>query len=165
MQATDMEMHRLYLIVGGYHTKQASVIERRHEVIGLANGWQDDKGRLKQLVDMGKAAKKALRGKLYFAAQGSKDKGMKGIGAAIHETGEQWYYARTESLFHEVFSNERTFKEWKEAKTEFLEKLTAICKSIFQELTDPYAHKPELIPMISWMRRSLDKELSEKIFL
>ena len=164
-QATDMGIRQLHLIVGGYHTKQASVIERRHEVIGLANGWQDDKDRLKQLVDLGKAAKKALRGKLYFAAQGSKDKGMKGIGAAIHEMGEQWYYARTESLFHEVFNNERTFKEWKEVKAEFLEKLTAICKSIFQELTDPYAHKPELIPMIAWMRRSLDKELSEKIFL
>jgi len=164
-QATDMGIHQLHLIVGGYHTKQASVIERRHELIGLANGWQDDKDRLKQLVDLGKAAKKSLRGKLYFAAQGSKDKGMKGIGAAIYETGEQWYYSRTESLFHEVFNNERTFKEWKEAKVEFLEKLTAICKSIFQELTDPYAHKPELIPIIAWMRRSLDKELSEKIFL
>lgn len=165
VQAPYLGIHQLHLIVGGYHTKQASVIERRHEVIGLANGWQDDKDRLKQLVDLGKAAKKALRGKLYFAAQGSKDKGMKGIGAAIHETGEQWYYARTESLFHEVFNNEKTFKEWKEAKTKFSGELASICKSIFQELTDPYAHKPELIPIIAWMRRSLDKELSEKIFL
>ncbi len=160
-QATALGTRKLHLIVGGYHSNKASIIERRHDIIGLANGWQDDKGRLKQLVDLGMAARKILRGKLYFAAQGSKDKGMKGIGTAIYETGEKWYYSRTENLFHAVFSNEKTFAEWKQAKAAFSEKITAVCQMIFNELTAPYAHKPELIPIIAWARHSLKKDLSE----
>lgn len=60
-------------------------------MISLAQGWRDDKSRLPKLVEMGKEAKKALRGKLYFAVQGNTDKGLKGIGAAIHETAEKLF--------------------------------------------------------------------------
>jgi CRISPR system Cascade subunit CasA len=150
-----------HLLVGGYRTNQASVLERRHEMMSLAQGWSDDKGRLKQLVDLGKDAKKALRGKLYFAVQGNKDKGLKGIAAPIHETAEKIYYARTETLIHETFSNQNTFKEWKSRKTAFAERLAAHCRAIFEELTDPYTMKPELIPIIAWARRSLNADLAK----
>ncbi len=73
-QAPYLGMHQLHLIVGGYHTKKASVIERRHEVIGLANGWQDDKQRLQKLIELGKTAKDILFKKLSNSAKGSKDK-------------------------------------------------------------------------------------------
>jgi CRISPR system Cascade subunit CasA len=160
-QASELGAGRLELLVGGYRTNQASVAERRHELMSLAQGWADDKGRLKQLVDIGIEAKKALRGKLYFAVQGSKDKGLKGIGAAIHDTAEKQFYARTESLIHEVFSNATTFKEWKSAKAGFTDQLAGHCRAIFQELTDPYAMKPELIPVIAWARRSLNADLAK----
>ena len=161
-QATDMGIRQLHLIVGGYRTKQASVIERRHEVIGLANGWQDDKQRLQKLIELGKTAKDILFKKLSNSAKGSKEKKMKGIGVPINRIGEKLYYERTEVYFCEVFSNEKTFQQWKQAKAIFTEKISKICCEIFEELTNPYAHKPELIPIIAWMRRSLDKELSEK---
>ncbi|HUX28412.1 MAG TPA: type I-E CRISPR-associated protein Cse1/CasA [Terracidiphilus sp.] len=160
-QANELDEGSMHLLIGGYRTKQASVLERRHELMSLAQGWSDDKGRLKQLVDLGKEAKKALRGKLYFAVQGSKDKGLKGIGAAIHETSEKLFYARTESLIHEVFSNVLTFTEWKSAKAGFTKQLATHCRVIFEELTDPYAMKPELIPVIAWARRSLNSDLAK----
>lgn len=160
-QANELDDGHLHLLIGGYRTKQASVLERRHELMSLAQGWSDDKGRLKQLVDLGKEAKKALRGKLYFAVQGSKDKGLKGIGAAIHETAEKLFYARTEHLIHETFSNALTFKEWKMAKADFAKQLATHCCAIFKELTDPYAMKPELIPVIAWARRGLNTELAK----
>ena len=160
-QANELGNGNLHLLIGGYRTNQASVLERRHELMSLAQGWSDDKGRLKQLVDLGKEAKKALRGKLYFAVQGNKDKGLKGIGAAIHETAEKLFYARTESFIHETFSNVLTFKEWKAAKVDFAKQLAIDCRDIFEELTDPYAMKPELIPVIAWARRSLNTDLAK----
>jgi len=159
-QASDVfHGESLHLLVGGYRTKQASVIERRHELMSLAQGWSNEKGRMQQLVELGKEAKSALRGKLYFAVQGNKDKGLKGIGAAIHDTAEKLFYARTESLIHETFSNALTFREWKSAKATFTRQLAGHCRAIFEELTDPYAMKPELIPIIAWARRSLNADL------
>lgn len=160
-QADELADGDLHLLIGGYRTNQASVLERRHELMSLAQGWSDDKGRLKQLVDLGKEAKKALRGKLYFAVQGNNDKGLKGIGAAIHETAEKLFYARTENFIHETFSNVLTFKEWKVAKAGFAKQLATDCCAIFEELTDPYAMKPELIPVIAWARRSLNTDLDK----
>lgn len=153
----------LHLMVGGYRTKQASVIERRHELMSLAQGWSDDKGRMQQLVDLGKDTKSMLRGKLYFAAQGSKDKGLKGIGAAIHETAEKLFYARTESLIHETFSNALTFKEWRSAKVAFAKQLADHCRAIFEELTDPYAMNRDLIAIIAWARRGLHADLDKLV--
>lgn len=153
----------LHLLVGGYRTKQASVLERRHELISLASGWRDDENRIVELVDLGKAAKKILRGKLYFTMQGYKDRKMKGIGVAIHETGERLYYARTEALLHETMNNEATSQQWQSAKVAFSQEITSICQDIFKELTDPYAHKPELVPIIAWARRGLDRELMENL--
>lgn len=158
-QASELSDTDLHLLIGGYRTKQASVLERRHEMMSLAQGWQDDKDRLPKLVVIGKEAKKALRGKLYFAVQGNKEKGLKGIGASIHETAEKLFYARTESLIHETFSNALTFKEWASSRAAFARQLAGHCRTIFEELIDPYAVKPELIPVIAWARRSLNHDL------
>lgn len=155
----------LHLMVGGYRIKKALVTERRHELMSLAQGWNDEKGRLKQLVDIGKKARKALCGKLYVVAEGKKGKRqrkeLQGIGAPIHETAEKRFYGRTEGLIHEVFSNVLTFKEWKVARADFADQLTGNCSAIFKELTDPYAMKSELIPVIAWARRSLNTELAQ----
>lgn len=151
---------RLNLLIGGYRTNQASVLERRHELIGLAPGWGAEK-RLSMLVEIGKDAKKALRGKLYFAVQGNKDKGLKGLGAAVHETAEKLFYARTESLIHQTFSSDATFREWGEARRAYAQKIADYCRDIFEELTDPYTLKPELIPVIAWSRRALNADLKK----
>lgn len=150
----------LNILVGGYRTNQASVLERRHELIGLASGWGKEK-RLSILVNIGKDAKKALRGKLYFAVQGNKDKGLKGLGAAVHETAEKLFYARTESLIHQTFSSDATFKEWGEARRNYAQQIADHCRDIFEELTNPYTLKPELIPVIAWSRRALNTDLKK----
>lgn len=159
-QTVALGSDRLDILVGGYRSNQASVLERRHELIGLAQGWGKEK-RLTQLVDIGKDAKKALRGKLYFAVQGNKDKGLKGIGAAIHETAEKLFYARTESLIHATFSSEATFVEWGEKRRDYARQIAQHCRDIFEELTQPYAMKPELIPVIAWSRRALNTDLKK----
>lgn len=159
-QANELGDIKLHLLIGGYRTKQASVLERRHEMISLAQGWHDQ-GRLSRLVEIGNEAKKALSGKLYSAVQGNKEKRLKGIGAAIHETAEKLFYARTESLIHETFSYELTFQEWATARSVFAKQLAEYCCAIFEELTDPYAMKPELIPVVAWARRSMNTDLKK----
>lgn len=160
-QASEISDARLRLLIGGYRPKQASVLERRHEVISLAQGWNDDRDRLGKLVEIGKKAKKILRGKLYFAVQGNKDKGIKGLGVPIHETAEKLFYARTERLFHETFSNKLTWEEWATARSDFADRLAGHCRNIFEELTDYYAEKPELIPVIAYERLSLNRDLKK----
>lgn len=160
IQASAIGNDELHLMVGGYRTSKASVIERRHELVSLAQGWNDELGRLRTLVDLGKEIKTALRGKLYFAVRGNKDKGLKGIGVPIHDAAERLFYARTERFIHETFSNKSTFRVWMAARSDFVDRLAEQGRVIFDELTDPYAKKPELIPVIAWARRSLNDELS-----
>jgi CRISPR system Cascade subunit CasA len=150
----------LHLLVGGYRAKKASVIERRHELFALAEGWDKDrKGRIKRLVELGKIGGRSLRGKLWLASKGDKEKGMPGIGIPLQETGDKLFYLQTEILFHETLREGLTFKEWQRAKSDFATKLAEITWLIFDELTRPYGFKPELIPIIALARRSLDKDL------
>lgn len=159
LAATAIHKQPLRLLIGGYRNKQASILERRHELITLAAGWDDEEHRLEDLVSLGLAAKKAIRGKLYFAAQGHKDKDLPGIGAPLHETAERLFYARTEDKILAAFSSRATFGEWRERRADYVDALAADCREIFDELTEPYAMKPELIPIIAWARRSLNSDL------
>ena len=153
---------RLHLLVGGYRTNQASVIERRHELFSLAAGWdREDAGNLKALVDLAKQSKDVLRGKLFFASKGNKDKGVKGIGASIQDVGEKLFYAHTEALIIDTISAARTWDEFLSAREAFASQLADTCRRIFRELTDPYAMKPELIPAIAWAWRGLNSDLSK----
>ena len=149
----------LHLIVGGYRNKQAAILERRHELLSLAQGWAENPDYLRRLVEVGKTAKKTLRGKLYYANQGDTKKGLKGIGAAIHETGEKLFYGRTEGVLHEFLHDVMTFKEYKLARRQLAELLQKICQEIFKEMTVPYTHKPELVPIIVVAGRLMNFEL------
>jgi CRISPR system Cascade subunit CasA len=158
-QAKALAIRPLHLLVGGYRNKQAAVLERRHELIALAEGWDDEEDRLDDLVTLGLAAKRAIQGKLYFAVQGHKNKKLQGIGAPIHETAARLFYARTEGRILATFSDRATFAQWRERRTEYIDALAADCRDIFNTLTEPYAMKPELIPIIAWARRSLNADL------
>lgn len=167
---------RLNILVGGYRTKQASVLERRHELIGLAQGWQNEKGRVEKLVALGLDARDALSRAIFNTSFGlpgmqgtglfKKKKGRKKIRSVddahgFHEHAEKLFYARTESLIHQTFSSDATFKEWGEARRVYARKITDYCRAIFEELTNPYKLKPELIPVIASSRRTLNADLKK----
>lgn len=174
-QAYELGIDRLSLLIGGYRANQASVLERRHELMSLAQGWRDNNGRrLPELVSIGREAITALRNKLLVTAKGHEDKKrgfkLKGVGAfdkqgkkfvGLHDVGEKLFYARTESLIHQTFSSELTWKEWSSARAHFAGQIAEHCRAIFEELTDPYAAKPELIPVIAWARRGLNFDLTK----
>lgn len=156
---------KLSILIGGYQTNQASVLERRHELVSIASGWQDDKSRLPALVNLGKEVKKTLYGKLMVASGGYVNKKhktrLKGLGVDLQKTAEKLFYARTENLIHQAFSNELTWKEWPVARANFIEQIFKHGRAIFSELTEPYMAKPDLIPIIAWAERGLNIELKK----
>ncbi|MDP1698373.1 MAG: type I-E CRISPR-associated protein Cse1/CasA [Xanthomonadaceae bacterium] len=156
---------KLSILIGGYQTKQASVLERRHEIVGIASGWQDDKSRLHALVNLGKEVKKALYDKLMVASGGYVNKKhktkLKGLGVDLQKTAEKLFYARTEDLIHQTFSNDLTWKEWPVARANFIEQVFRHGRAIFSELTEPYMAKPDLIPIIAWAERCLNIDLKK----
>ena len=177
-QANELNVEGVYLLIGGYCAKQASVVERRHELFSLAQNQDIDgqKNRLSSLISIGLDARDVLLDAVFTTAFGQN--GMKGIGLVrkkkgrkairfrndahgYHESAEKLYYARTENLIHETFSNELRFNEWAVARSAFAKQLTEHCRDIFEELTDPYAMKPELIPVIAWARRSMNIDLAK----
>lgn len=159
-QVSPKDGGKLRLLVGGYRTNQASVIERRHELFSLAAGWdKENAARVRALVELAKGAKDALRGKLFLASKGNKDRGVKGIGVPIQDAGEKLFYAHTDDLIRTTVADSGTWERFLEAQEAFATKLAAICTGIYDELTDPYAYKPELIPAIAWARRSLNNDL------
>ncbi len=50
IQANELGEGELNLLIGGYRTKKALVLERRHEMMSLAKEWRDENGRLPRLV-------------------------------------------------------------------------------------------------------------------
>ena len=175
----------LHLIVGGYRASKASIIERRHELYSLADIWDDDgKGRLTTLVRSGVAARDGLLDALFLVGFGceleraGKKERVNGIGLihkkkrrktilrrddayGFHDAGEQLFYARTESLFHASLREGLSRQAWRSGKAAFVDRMTATCRDIYKQFTDPYAHKAEFIPIIAWARRGLDIELKK----
>lgn len=163
-QSSELDINNLILLIGGYHASKASVLERRHELVSLAEGWRY-KNRLKELVDIGLAANRALCGRLLLAANGYENKKrkikLKGLGVNLHKTAEKLFYTRSESLIHQTFSSKKTFSEWRIARGEFADELTRHCRNIFSDLTEPFTGKPESIPIVAWVERSLNTELKK----
>lgn len=153
----------LHLLIGGYRSNQASIVERRHELVSLAQGWSANKPRLAKLVQIAIEAKTILRCQLYFASSGSSagTKKLPGVGVPFHDVGEKLFFARTEVLIYETFSNSQTYSEWGDSRRHFAQMVTTEAREIFEELTDPYMTLPKLIPTIAKARKQLDIKLAK----
>lgn len=160
-QFTDTRTDALSLIIGGYRTNQASVMERRHEIIGLASSWSQDKNRLHSLVDIGKEARELLHSALYYAKKGNEKAGIKGLGVDVDSLSDSMFYNDTESLIHETLSNDATFREWGSARRQYVGRVSQICMDIFNHLTDPYAEMSDLILIVAIARRDLRVKLKK----
>ncbi|MBK5968113.1 MULTISPECIES: type I-E CRISPR-associated protein Cse1/CasA [Thiorhodovibrio] len=161
LQAGRLELQPLHLLVGGYRNNQASITERRHELFTLGRGWIGNEHLIREIVDIALGARKALRGQAYFAAQGHRDKELQGLGVPIHEVAQQRFHERTRLLILDIIAAPQTYADWANTRATLIKRLTDICRRIFNELTEPYRAKPELIPIIAWARRNLNRELKK----
>lgn len=150
------------LLIGGYRNNQAAIIERRHEVLTLSQGWEVNGKAIHELVTHGLKYKTVLRKVLFVCAEGIKEKDhkLKGTGLKLQEVGEAQFYRRSENIMTTALAN----INFNHPSTTFLlldNALKKICEAVFTELTAPYEHDPELFRTLAIARRSLQKHLKE----
>jgi CRISPR system Cascade subunit CasA len=135
------------LIVGGYRNKQASILQRRHELFPLRPGWDKNDAQITVLVTTALDIKDQLRKKLYGFAKASGAHG-------VNEKAELLYYHQSEPLIH------KTLREidWDDAGPQLQglqQELIDLSWVIFDQVTHPYAHEPKMIKALATARRNL----------
>ncbi len=156
------QARKLELLVGGYRNNHAAIIERRHELLTLSQGWEQHSQHIHFLIAYALKYKTALRKSLYLCSQGIKEKErkIKGTGLALQEVGETQFYRRSEALILTALAN-INFEDQAPTYDVIDRELGAICKTVFSEMTSPYQHDPELFKTLAIARRRLEKQLRE----
>jgi CRISPR system Cascade subunit CasA len=156
---TFMAADKIQLIIGGYRNNQATILERRHELFSLAQGWAEHGDVIQQIIDRGLAFKTAIRKALYLFAVGIKDK-VNGSGINLCDPVEAAYYQRTENLMHNSLATTNFEASQDELQT-LNNQLKAIVVSLFNQSTEPYRQEPKMLKALALARRSLHKSLKE----
>ncbi|MGY6275380.1 type I-E CRISPR-associated protein Cse1/CasA [Methylomonas sp. MgM2] len=156
---TFMAAEKIQLIVGGYRNNQATVLERRHELFSLAQGWAEHGLVIHQIIEGGLAYKSALRKSLYLFAVGVKDK-VHGSGVNLCDPVEANYYQQTENLLQQTFAGVN-FAEPVSTLQALKRKLKAVVIELFEQATDPYRQEPKMLKALALARRSLHKSLQD----
>ncbi len=143
---------QLVMLVGGYRNKKASILQRRHELISLSDGWSNYLDELHNLIESAMEIKSALRKKLYGFA---KKCGASGLPLEA----EISYYNQTESVIHTRLRH----MDWREAKEErirMVEELIRISRRIFEDVVRPYKHEPKMIQALATARKNMAIEFN-----
>jgi len=145
------------LLVGGYRNKQAAILQRRHEMYSMPTGWNEQyRAHISEIVEIGLSAEKLLTDKvLYPVVKGNKEKGVSGVGSPVNSQASELFYHLTEPLIHRML-RESSLREYVAAKDVFIDDLTSICFDVFNRVTAPYVHKPELIGTVAIAREKLE---------
>ncbi len=154
-QAQDLGVH-LTLCIGGYRNNQASILERRHELLSLGEGWNAKPQVVQEVVDTAIGYRDVLNKALYSFFKGG---GSKGAGVPVHENGKAQFYRRTEDTILDTLAR-LDFGNPALWLSELREILDNEVKGLFEESVRPYLSDPNLIHTMAISRRSLDKNLN-----
>jgi CRISPR system Cascade subunit CasA len=161
---TFMAADRIQLIIGGYRNNQATVLERRHELFSLAQGWAEHGDVIQQIIDDGLAYKNTLRKGLYsFISRAIINPGSKKNKDRIGEIcaiAEAVYYQQTENLIHHSLAA-IDFEAPQNELQALNQQLKTIVISLFNQSIEPYRQEPKMLKALALARRSLQKSLKE----
>jgi len=147
----------LHLAVGGYRNKQASILQRRHEVFTIAKEWNEDLARLDGFIEKGLSVRSALHKKLFRCGKAvESDTLAKGLS----QEGSNAFYQRSEPLVHRAL-REMNWREARDARASFTKDLRKMALEIFGGVTMPYTHDPRMLAEAVVCRRSLMAELGK----
>jgi CRISPR system Cascade subunit CasA len=156
---TFMGFDKIQLIIGGYRNNQATILERRHELFSLAQGWAAHGEVIQQIITSGLAYKSALRKALYLFAVGIKDK-VNGSGVNLCDTVEANYYQQTENLLHYSLATVDYATPLAVLNAQN-SRLKSIALTLFELATEPYRQEPKMLKALALAKRSLHKSLQE----
>ncbi len=152
--------HKLALIVGGYRNNQASILERRHEVLTFNDGWEQHHETINEIVETGLGYKTALRKALYSVMVGYEKLEIKGVGVPLQEPAERQFYRQSNLLIPNLLATlDYTHPQTRLAQ--FHAELRQLCDGLFNQAIAPYSHHPKLIAAIAMGRKTLRKQFNE----
>lgn len=149
---------RTELLIGGYRNNQASILERRHDVLLLNTDWQRHPQVINDIVDIGLGYKTALRKALYTFVEGFKKSELKGAGVAVHEVAERHYFRRSDLVITDLLAS-IDYSAPQAQLADLRAALKTCCVQLFEQVTAPYAHHPKLISTLALARATLYKHL------
>ena len=150
---------RLDLMVGGYRNNKATVLERRHEMYSLAEGWQSNTQLVDELVNLAQDYKKALRKTLDLFGEGIKDR-FAGTGINLTDQYDAIFYQQTEQTMHDTFA-EIDFKQPADSLNALATSLKRQVIRLFNQAVYPYQQDPKMLKALASSRRLLNKYLKE----
>ncbi len=156
---TLMSADKIQLIIGGYRNNQATILERRHELFSLAQGWSEHGEVIQQIIANGLGYKSALRKALYLFAVGIKDK-VNGSGVNLCDPVEANYYQKTENLIHNTLAS-INFDASQDGVQALNQQLKTNVNELFNQSTEPYRQEPKMLKALALARRSLHKSFQE----
>ena len=154
-QAQDLGV-RLTLCIGGYRSGKASILERRHELLSLGEGWNIKPQIVQEVVDTAIGYRDALNKALFTFFKGG---GKKGAGVPVHENGKAQFYRRTEDAILDTLAR-LNFDNPAPSLAALQNELHQAVKGLFEESVRPYLNDPNLIHTMAVSRRVLNKHLS-----
>lgn len=150
-------LNRLKLTVGGYRNNQASILERRHELLFLNDGWSNRTEIVHELVGKASGYRDALNKALFVFTNGFKE--IKGAGIKLQESAKEQFYRRSEETVHDTLAR-IDFAQPAPALLSMGDKLQHIAVQVFKEAVAPYRNEPELIRTTAIARKTLYKHLN-----
>jgi len=155
---------KMQLIVGGYRNNQATILERRHDLFSLAQGWTEHGGIIQQILQNGLSYKQCLVNSLLTFKSGRKKskihEEIKGTGINLVQSGESSYYQQTENLLHQTLAQIH-FATPTDDLEALQQQLKSIVKDLFDQATAPYRQEPKMLKALAMARRSLHKSLKD----
>lgn len=150
-------LNKLKLTVGGYRNNQASILERRHELLFLNDGWSNRTEVVHDLVGKAVGYRDALNKALFVFANGFKE--IKGAGVKVNEIAREQFYRRSEDTVLDTLAS-IDFLVPAPALLSMGTTLHGIAVGLFDESVKPYRNDPELIRTTAVSRKTLYKHLN-----
>lgn len=144
----------LSLVAGGYRNKQALILQRRHEQISLAQGWEDHADDIREMIDLALNVKQELTKKLFGFAKNAQLPNASGMS----NKGQDQFYLSSEPEIHALLKA-LDFDVFYPTMHVLSQKLARMAISIFEDLTRPYRHSPKMIEQYVSSKAGLHRAL------
>jgi len=146
----------LTLMIGGYRNKQASILQRRHEMLSFARGWENHLEDMQEIVQVALEIKDVLSKKIYgFAKQIQMEKP-----GGLSDRARDQFFLRSEATMHSVM-REMDFDEFEITLSSLIQKLSGLAQDIYEQLSAPYQHSPKMLEAYVKTRAGIRKGLRE----
>lgn len=152
-QLRDWDMPVRIVFIGGYRNNKATVLERRHEMISLADNWPMHGKEIDELVVQALEYKTALRRGLYLFSEGIKDK-VPGSGVNRCVEYDDQFFQQTEELIRQTLM-EADFENFRKTRLTLQIELRRVVLKLFEEATGPYQHDPKMLKALAVSRKQL----------